>query len=520
VSAATGFAEDRAGNIWIGFYHGGLARYTDGRFTMFTDADGVPTGGQKVLFVDSAGRLWVSSRPGFARADDPTAGAPRFVSYTTAQDLASNDTYGVAEDAWGRIYVATGRGVDRLEPASGGIGAIRHYTSADGLPTGELRTAYRDRSGHIWFATNVGLSQLSPVRDSAPSAPSVLVTGLEIGAAPSTVADVGETEVRGLRVAPGRGPLRIDFVGLSFAPGERLRYQYRLAGVDRDWSAPAEQRSVVYGRLASGSYRFEVRAMNRPGLVSPTPASVTFTMLPPVWLSWWFLTAAAAGAALLIYAAHEYRVRQLVEVERMRLRIAADLHDDIGSGLSQISILSELARRQLNGSDPPASQPLAEIAAVSGEMVASLSDIVWALNPGHDRLSDLVARMRRFVFDVFGGRGIEVQFEGGDGQRGLRTSSDFRRQVYLIFKEAVNNSARHSGCSRVVVELCVCGGRIEMRVSDNGAGYDPTSVVRGNGLGNMRRRAKELGGELDMRSEPGRGAELVLRAPLPAVRPR
>jgi ligand-binding sensor domain-containing protein len=237
VSAATGFAEDRAGNIWVGFYHGGLARYANGRFTMFTDAEGVPKGGQKQLFADSAGRLWVSSRPGFARTDNATAASPRFVSYTTAQGLASNDTYGIAEDAFGRIYVATGRGIDRIEPGPANIGAIRHYTTADGLPPGELRTAYRDRDGDIWFATNVGISQLSPARDLEPHAPSVLVTGLEIGAAPSNVSDVGETEVRGVRVEPGRGPLRIDFVGLSFAPGERMRYQYRLAGVDRDWSA-------------------------------------------------------------------------------------------------------------------------------------------------------------------------------------------------------------------------------------------------------------------------------------------
>jgi signal transduction histidine kinase len=263
-----------------------------------------------------------------------------------------------------------------------------------------------------------------------------------------------------------------------------------------------------------------VRAVNRAGLVSPSPASVAFTMLPPVWLTWWFLTAAAVGAALLIYAAHGYRVRQLVEVERMRIRIATDLHDDIGSGLSQISILNELARRQLHGHDPRASQPLDEIAAVSGEMVASLSDIVWALNPSHDRFSDLVARMRRFAFDVLGGRGIDVQFNGGDGPQGLRTSSDFRRQVYLIFKESVTNTARHAGCTRVAVELRVTNGRIEMRVSDNGVGYDPSSVARGNGLGNMRRRAKELAGEIDLRSELGRGAELILRAPLPSARPR
>ena len=514
VSAATGFAEDRAGNIWAGCYHGGLARFAKGRFTMFTDDPGVSKGGQKWVFVDSAGRLWVSARPGFARADNPAAERPLFVSYTTAQGLSSNDTYGVTEDTWGHIYVATGRGVDRFEPRSTGIGAIRHYTSADGLPLGEPRTAYRDRKGNIWFASSLGLSQLSPVRDSPPNPPPVLVTGLEIGAAPYPIADVGEFEVHGPKVRSGGGPLAIDFVGLSFAPGETLRYQYQLAGVDPEWSAPTDQRTVVYGRLSAGDYRFLVRAVNREGMTSPQPASVVFTILPPVWLSWWFLAGAALTTAALAYVAHRYRVRQLLAVERVRTRIATDLHDDIGSSLSQVSILSELVRRRLNTGDPHIAQPLAEIALVSSEMVASLSDIVWAINPRHDHLGDLTARMRRFAFDVLGARGIELCFKADDHSESLHTSPDFRRQVYLIFKEAINNSARHAKCTRADVDLQVLHGCLRVHFVDNGSGFESSSLSRGNGLANMRRRAADLGGELSVSSEPGHGTELKLSVPL------
>ena len=524
-SAPTGFAEDRAGNIWIGSYHGFLARYQDGRFRFFTNAQdapgyvsnrqGVPGGGWKVPYVDSAGRLWVGARRGLGRSDNPTAAEPGFVTYTTAQGLASSDVKSLAEDRWGNLYAATGRGVDRIRATADGIVVTRHYTYADGLAAGELASAYRDRNGSLWFVTTLGISQLTPAPDRPPTTPPVLVTGLQIGTAVHPIGEAGQSEIRGLTVKPGNGPLRIDFVGLSFAPGETLRYQYQLAGVDRDWSVPADQRSVVYGRLAAGSYRFLVRAVTSEGVTSPLPASVVFTMLPPFWQRWWFVAAAALATAAAVYAAHGYRVRQLLAVDRMRTRIATDLHDDIGSSLSHISILSGLARQRLNTADPAVSQYLAEISTVSGEMVASLSDIVWAINPRHDRLSDLSARMRRFAVDVLGARGIDLQFHADGHQERLRTNSDFRREVYLIFKEAVNNSARHAGSTRASVDLRVENGRLALHVRDNGAGFEPSSTADGNGLENMRRRAASLGGELAVRSSPGHGTEVELTLPLP-----
>jgi signal transduction histidine kinase len=163
------------------------------------------------------------------------------------------------------------------------------------------------------------------------------------------------------------------------------------------------------------------------------------------------------------------------------------------------------------------SQRLTEIAAVSDEMVASLSDIVWAINPKHDRFSDLCARMRRFAFDVLDARGIKLDFRAEGQAERLRTNSDFRREVYLIFKEAVNNSARHAGCTRAEVELQVGNGRLALCISDDGAGFEPSSVPKGNGLTNMRRRAAGLGGELDLRSDPGHGTVLTLSVPLPEL---
>jgi signal transduction histidine kinase len=288
-----------------------------------------------------------------------------------------------------------------------------------------------------------------------------------------------------------------------------------VEGLDRDWSAPADQRTVVYGRLAAGKYRFQVRAVNSEGMISREPASVEFEMLPPIWLSWWFLILAALATGAFVYVLHLHRVGQLLAIEHVRMRIATDLHDDIGSSLSQISILSELVHHRLDTDDPEVAQPLHEIATVSREMVAALSDIVWAINPKHDRLSELAARMRRFAVDVLGARGIDLRFQADDCEEQQRTSSDFRRQLYLIFKEAVNNAARHSGCTQARVEMHVWKGRLELRITDNGRGFEPSTAGTGNGLVNMQRRADGLGATLQMQSEPGRGTDLKLKVRLP-----
>jgi ligand-binding sensor domain-containing protein len=359
---ATAFAEDRSGQLWIGFYNGELARFRNGHFTLYSEADGLPAGQIQALHLDHTGRLWIASNHsvmttliptrgptgtsdhgGLGRIDNPREAKPRVVVYTTAEGLSNNSVLCLTEDRWGRIYAGTGQGVDRLDPSTG---RIKHYTTADGLARGDTRVAARDRYGALWFGSLLGLSRLVPEPDRPVLPPPILVTGLQVRGVSRPLAEFGESTVSGLVLQPNQNQLRIEFVGLGFEPGERLRYQYRLEGADRDWSPPGEQRAITYASLRPGSYTFQVRALNVEGAVSPQPASVTFTVLAPVWQRWWFLSAAGIAASLLIYALYRYRLAQLLAVERIRTRIAIDLHDDIGSSLSQVAILSEVVRRR------------------------------------------------------------------------------------------------------------------------------------------------------------------------------
>jgi len=516
---ANSFGEDRGGNLWISF-NTGVARCRDGRFTFFGADDGLPPGGIRGIYSDRrAGRLWLAStRGGLIRIDTPAADRPAFRRYTTAEGLSANSAGVITEDLYGRIYVSTGRGLDQLTPETG---RIKHYTTADGLAPGDIVAVFRDRTGAIWVGTYRGLSRFTPAPATPAPPPPILITGLRVGGEQGNLSALGETAITLAELAHDRNQIQIDFVALGFAPGEVLRYQYKLEGSDADWCAPSDHRTVNYASLAPGRYRFLVRAINSDGILSENPATVTFTILRPVWQRWWFVSLATLGASLAAWVFYRSRIRRIIELERMRTRIAMDLHDDIGSSLSRIAILSEVSRQRLGKEQNGVSESLAQMANTSRDLVDSMSDIVWAINPRRDRVSDLTQRMREFAGDVFIAREIEFSFRAPAGALEVRLDADVRRLLYLIFKEAVNNAARHSQCTHAEIEFEAAQDCLVLCVRDNGRGFDPigdTGTSRnGNGLASMRERAQALGGEIEIIAQANTGTAVKLNVPL---RPR
>ena len=504
------FAEDRAGNLWIGFSgDGGIVRYHNGGFQLFTSTDGVPAGQIRNLLIDSAGRLWMPSyRGGLSRIDDPSAERPKFVTYTTADGLSSNEITAVSEDQWGQIYIGTGRGIDRLDPATM---RIKHYTTADGLPLGEMLAASRDGRGALWFSFTIGVVRLVPQPDPPPSPPPILITGLRIAGQPQLISALGEVEIAPLKLGPDQNQLQIEYVALGFSPGEGLRYQYKLEGASDEWSHLADGRTVNFSNLAPGAYRFLVRAINADNVLSETPASVSFTILPPVWQRWWFILLTAALLGLVAYALYRYRVTRLLQLEQVRTRIAADLHDDIGANLTTIAVLSEVVHQQINGASAMVEAPISSIARLSRESVSSMSDIVWAINPKKDSLRDLTRRMRAFATDSFTSHNIDFEFQPPAADLDMKVGADVRRTVYLIFKEAVNNIARHSACQKARIDIHIEGTRLLLRIEDDGQGFDAVTVSEGNGLQSMRKRAKDSDGEVSISANQPHGTIVTLR---------
>jgi signal transduction histidine kinase len=499
------FAEDKAGNVWFGTETGDLLRYRRGKFKLFTEKDGAPGVQITGLYVDDEDRLWIASDSrGIRQIADPTAEQPAMPSDAGYQDLSHMVTKCIVEDLQGRIYIGThGSGIDRLTVKSGDI---LHYDANDGLATESVWYALRDHKGALWFTTTNGLSELDPQPDP-PYEQSVTIMGLKISGSNRPMAQAGSSEVGPLELSAAENSLEIDFASVGHSGP--LLYQYKFEGRDQDWTT-INQASVRYEQLASGNYRLLLRVQGANG----PPASVTFRILSPVWRRWWFLSLMAAVMLSIAIIWHRYRVSHLLALERVRTHIASELHDDIGSSLSQIAILSEVARLE----PAPKQGMLSEIAAISRELVDSMSDIVWAIKPENDHLSNLVSRMRRFATDVLAGRNITLQFHSAIEDDDLRTTTEIRREIYLIFKEAVSNVALHSHARETRVELELVKDELILRVSDNGRGFDPASGNGGNGLIHMRERAAELNGTFEIHSAPGEGTTITLRAPLGSMK--
>jgi signal transduction histidine kinase len=342
----------------------------------------------------------------------------------------------------------------------------------------------------------------------------ILISGLRVGGDAKPLSELGESEVPEIRLSPNENQVQINYVGLNFGIGEKLRYQYKLENVDQDWSIPTDQRSVNFARLAPGSYRFAVRAVGSDGSTSEFPAYVSFVILPPFWQRWWFVLAVSITVGLIVYAAYRYRLARMLEIERVRMRIATDLHDDIGSNLSLIAMVSEVANRGMRSKDSEMSGWLRLIANTSRETVDSMSDIVWAINPAKDRLFDLTQRMRRLADDILSAQNIKLEFTAPDKQAEKYLGADTRREVFMIFKEALNNAARHSKCTKVEVELLAKDGYLQFNLKDNGSGFDVPSASQGNGLSSIRKRAQNLDADLSITSEIGEGTVIALRIPI------
>ena len=647
---AQSFGSDAAGNVWVGFREGGLARFRRGRFLMLGKEHRLPGNMINGIYLDPRQRLWIGfSGGGLGRIDAPDGERPRVVEYTTADGLTTDLVLNVTGDEAGRIYVTGARGIDRFDPETR---KITHYSTADGLVGGEFMAALRDRNGALWFATTTGLSRLRPEPDVVVPPPPILIGGLRVAGVVHPVSALGEAAVGPLELDARQHNVQVDFFSLGFRSGEAPRYEYRLDGGRSEWSAPSQQRSVNFANLSPGSYTFAVRAVTVDGTRSVSPATVKFTILPPVWRRWWFLASMGAAVAVAagVFARSRYeRIRALresenrfrtlaetasdaiitidedsrivlvnqatekifgytrqeligadltmlmpaalrdrhraglaryrrslqrqmswegmelpgrhkdgheipleisfgefirddrlyftgiardvternrtqealrrsreerfAELERVRKRIATDLHDDIGSSLTRISLLSEVAKQRVRG-DQQLRDPLTSIAGLSRQLVDSMSDIVWAINPERDHVSDLSRRMRHFVSDLCTARQIAFRFETPPPENDLVVGANVRREVFLLFKEAVTNMARHSGCSQADLEFRYDANRLFLRIADNGRGFDIAAHSDGHGLRSMRTRSEALGGRFDVSSAPGGGTILTVSIPL------
>ena len=521
-------AEDRAGHLWIGTYGGGLVRYEPGcktfiRFSVLPDRGGKLNNATVLAILeDPSGVLWVGTYGGGLNRYDPHDQTWRHI--TEAEGLPNDVIYGILPDNAGRLWLPTNKGLACFSPSTG---HVRSYDIHDGLQGNEFNQGayHRSPTGQLYLGGINGFNAFFPdsVRDN-PFVPPVYLTSFRIFDDPVPLAQ-SITTTSSLELPHDRNFFSFEFVALNYTSPAKNRYAYILDGLDQRWIEAGTRRYVSYTNLDPGRYTLRIRGSNNDGLWNERGIALAITIIPPYWKTWWFRILAVGTVAALLFVMYRYRVNKLLEIERIRTSIATDLHDDIGSTLTEIALFSDVGLRELRARKGAASLSteernklsglLGEIGTTSRTLIDAMNDIVWSIDPKNDSFEFLLLRMKSHATKILEAKGINYEIDIPPELAHLRLPLGFRRRFFLIFKESINNVIRHAHPSRVVLTMRREGRSLSMTIADNGVGFDPRDSGHGNGLHNMEQRARSLGGELAITSAPGLGTTITLHTLIP-----
>ena len=506
--AGTAFATDLSGAVWIGFYAGGLARWRDDSFKHFDHDDGIPGGMINCLLRDHRDRLWVGGNAdGFAVTDDPTAEQPAWHHWTSADGLTSEAIFSLAEDRFGRIYAGSLKGIDRLDPETG---QIDHFDTSTGLVNNLVISAITSPNGDLWFATGAGVNRYRPTNNIHHTPPEVFIDRVTIDGADLTVPLRGVDSIPGISLPSRTEVVDIGFAAVALTPGSRLEFEVSVGPGGATWSPTNGRRFVRLAGLAPGQHTISIHARLPNGSVGPA-ARVELSIATPLWRQWWFLASIVAVISATVWVIQRLRIRRLKELHQVRSRIAADLHNEMGLSLARVAILADVAGR--NADNGTTGDTLKEIGGTARDLVDATSDMAWALDPRHDTMAALVARLRRTASDVV--EGFDAKFTlVSDPLDGVPMGSETRRHLFLILKEAIRNACRHGRPDNVTLMIERRASRMVITLTDDGVGFDTSEPKDGQGLVSMERRALEMGGTVSIESSPGRGTRIQLEIPL------
>jgi signal transduction histidine kinase len=305
----------------------------------------------------------------------------------------------------------------------------------------------------------------------------------------------------------------IYFASLSYRQRDKLTYYYKMQGADKVWIRGDRSFFANYSLLPPGTYTFKIYCENIEGRRSAKTTELSIYIKPQFWRTWWFMSLLLFVAALLIYEVHKLRVNKLLAVEALRNRVARDLHDDMGSTLSTINILSSMAKTKVNDSAVKTSEYLSKISEYSERMMDTMDDIVWSITPSNDSMQNITSRMREFATNVLEPKEIDFDFIVDEGVHDVKLNMEVRRDFFLVFKEAVNNAAKYSKAEKALIQLTVQNKKLLLVVKDDGAGFD-FEEADGNGLGNMKKRADNMNGFVSIHSSKGEGTTVELVIPV------
>ncbi|MBL0357611.1 MAG: hypothetical protein IPP72_12345 [Chitinophagaceae bacterium] len=544
--------EDAQGITWFGTQGGRLVKWEHDQFTVVQNFNTIIY----KIFFDRAGTLWVAAHEKGLYELDPASGR-----------VIRNFTAGNGKNS---LYAGSGSDIEQLNDSiivygAGALNFINKYTGTvrllkyeDGLPSNSVKRLRMDKNGFLWIITSNGLCRYNPsnnritsfgrrdgivlaekttmadfqcrqgyimfggsnamvmfhpsVFSNTKAPPDVTITDFKLFNEYQLVDSLLHLPV--IKLRNDQNSISIYFASLSFMQRDKLTYYYKMEGLDKEWIKADKLLSVNYSLMPPGKYVFKVYCENLEGIRSPNITEVHIFIKPPFWRTWWFLSVCLFIIALLIYVVHSLRVNKLLAVEKLRNHVARDLHDDMGSTLSTINILSSMAKSKMNVDAVKAGEYISKITDNSQRMMEAMDDIVWSIKPSNDSMQRIIARMREFATNVLESKEIELDFFADESLFDVKLNMQARRDLFLIFKEAVNNAAKYSMASKVEIKIQPENKKLLLLVKDNGRGFDVNKADDGNGLGNMQKRADALMGKLTIKSAAGEGTEIKLTIPI------
>jgi signal transduction histidine kinase/ligand-binding sensor domain-containing protein len=528
--------EDETGAIWFGMSGGGLGRLNAGKLTQFRRPDGLANDFVWSLLAEKDGTLWVGTfGGGLCRLRDG-----RFATISTREGLPNNVICHIADDGLGNFWISSYGGIFRVPKqelnrcADGQLNAVNclAYGKAEGLSTLECSGGFQSAGcqtpdGQLWFPTIKGLAVVDPasVRIN-PLPPPVLIEEVIVDdqSVPLPAPDLSAPAAR-LQIQPGKHRFEFRYTGLSLVAPEKVRFKYRLDGLEPDWVDVGTRRVAYYSYLKPGDYTFQVIACNNDGVWSESGPMLAFRVLPRFWQTWWFTGGAVlvgvgvvGGAARYITRRRLHKKMERLErqraLENERARIAKDIHDDLGSNLARIMMLSQSNRAEGEDSQQIVTR-LGKVYLTARELTRTMDEIVWAVSPHHDTLDSLVNYLGKFAQDFLNVAGIRCRLIVPIQLPAWPLTAEVRHSLFLAFKEALHNVVKHAAATEVHVSLTLAEAGFTASIEDNGRGFDPANVgaistdplriAGGNGLANMRKRIEGIGGECQVESAPGKG---------------
>jgi ligand-binding sensor domain-containing protein/signal transduction histidine kinase len=569
-SPVTVLHEDRAGRLWVACHGLGLAQLNFDSSSASASAEivewitrreGLPSDLVRTLHEDAAGTLWIGTEAGLCRWREG-----KVTTFTKAQGLADDTISQILEDDSDNLWLGSNHGIMRVAKreldavAAGKKASLEVFACGRGegmlsleCSGGFSPAGLKTKDGRLWFPTTRGLVMVDPshLRMSMNATPppvhveevradGKLVAQPYLKPGHGVPASAGSTaerlhrtpsrlkpELHTLVLPAGTRRLEFSYTALSLTAPERIRFKHRLDGFDSDWTDAGAARSAVYTKLPAGPYSFQVIACNNDGLWNETGYTQRFRVLAPFWQTWWFLslmglaTAGTLGATVRFVSVRHLRhkLRRLEEahaIEKERMRIAQDMHDEIGGKLSRISFLSDMAGQNLQKSE--ASEQIEQVSEAAREVIRTVDEIVWAVSPRNDTLDSAIHYICRHSEEFFELTPIELELKLPDEVPARRLSADVRHNLFCAVKEALNNVLKHARPTGVRVAFAVSPASFEVTVTDNGCGFctkESGSPGRaGDGLLNMRERLQSVDGSCTITSQPGGGTRVVFKVPL------